>query len=266
MENMDAIMDRIRKLHAKAESAKEIGSLHEAESFAAAVQKMLLKYKLDMSTVQASENAASVQDAIDISHILWDEYGVKSTSRRCAWIEYLCNGICKPLNCMFMITPGSNAISVIGRGLDRQVAVFLIGKLVAKANLLATEAYTQEWKKNVILGNVEKTRGYRAAWLAGFSRRIALRMEQEYAKEEIANPGLALIRQKDVVAVREHVKKLGGRKPSDVRGRQTNNMKGVLDGVAAANRENLKEQGISANGGGTQSQVGEGRKLLSSGS
>lgn len=49
------LLDRVRKLHAKAESAKALGSEAEAASFAAAVSKMLAKYKLDMSELEFSQ-------------------------------------------------------------------------------------------------------------------------------------------------------------------------------------------------------------------
>jgi hypothetical protein len=43
----DNIVDKIKNLNEKAKSAEAIGEMKEAETFAAAVRNLLLKYELD---------------------------------------------------------------------------------------------------------------------------------------------------------------------------------------------------------------------------
>lgn len=259
-DNMENIIERVRKLHAKAESLKELGSLAEAETFAAGVQQMLLKYKLDLADIATMSERP--EETIEIQRIMWEEFGIKSTSRRSGWIERLVAGITSALNCAFVIYPGTNNISVVGKPVDAQIATFLIGKLVAVANELATVAYGQEWKRNAILGDVTATRGYRSAWLAGFAYQIGQRMKEEYAKAEQSHTGLALIRRKDNELVRSFMDDKFKKKASSAKVNSNNN-RGVAHGRAAANSQNLKANGVNAPT--TTSSLTAGQKLLGKG-
>ena len=57
MENVDLekIKSRIEKMLKKAQSAKEIGSLHEAEVFSNTANKLLMQYNLSMSDIDMGE-------------------------------------------------------------------------------------------------------------------------------------------------------------------------------------------------------------------
>ena len=56
------IIDKIIKLMEKADSAKEIGSLAEAEAFAAKAQKLLAEYNLTKADLTKEEQAAEIID------------------------------------------------------------------------------------------------------------------------------------------------------------------------------------------------------------
>lgn len=60
MEKNQKIIDKIIKMMEKAESAKEIGSIAEAETFAAKAQDLLAKYNLSKSDLTKEEAAAEI--------------------------------------------------------------------------------------------------------------------------------------------------------------------------------------------------------------
>lgn len=51
----EKILDKIKKLLKKSESAKDIGSIEEAEAFAAKVQELLAKYNLELSQINTDD-------------------------------------------------------------------------------------------------------------------------------------------------------------------------------------------------------------------
>jgi len=55
MKKSNAIIDKIKKLIVKQESAAELGSIHEAEAFAAKVQTLLAKYNISLSEISFEE-------------------------------------------------------------------------------------------------------------------------------------------------------------------------------------------------------------------
>lgn len=63
----DAILDKILKLHRKAEGSKEVGSLEEAAIFAAKVQELLVENDLSMIDVEASgQDVVADEKAVEI--------------------------------------------------------------------------------------------------------------------------------------------------------------------------------------------------------
>src|SRR5210317_1825779 len=52
----DKLKKRLEALYAKAESAKQIGNLEEAATFAAKVQELLVKYNLEMTDLDLDKN------------------------------------------------------------------------------------------------------------------------------------------------------------------------------------------------------------------
>lgn len=55
MEKSNAIIDKIKKLIAKQESVAELGSIQEAEAFAAKIQTLLAKYNISLSEISFEE-------------------------------------------------------------------------------------------------------------------------------------------------------------------------------------------------------------------
>lgn len=64
MEDKKAIMNRIKHLMRHAESAKELGSLAEAEEFAKKANELLLKYNIEMSEIAMMEDSDEFKNYI----------------------------------------------------------------------------------------------------------------------------------------------------------------------------------------------------------
>lgn len=60
MNNRDKILDKIKKLIAKQKSALEIGSVEEADTFAAKIQDLLVKYNVSIGDISFEDRKANV--------------------------------------------------------------------------------------------------------------------------------------------------------------------------------------------------------------
>ena len=60
MKTSENLIEKIQKLMAKAESAKNMGSTAEAEVFAAKVNEMLMKHNLSMMDVESYKTESPV--------------------------------------------------------------------------------------------------------------------------------------------------------------------------------------------------------------
>lgn len=239
---MTDILERVRKLHAAAEGAKAIGSLHEAEAFAVAVQKMLLKYKLDMSDVLI-HGATTGSNGVDYSKIEWDKYGIPKHRRRCGWVELLAHGVTEALHCTFLVHLGSNTITVVGRSPDRDLAAYLVGTLTAKAIELVSVASSA------------KGGGYRNSWLLGFAYGITGRMEKEFQKTSQTDARYALMRVNDKAQLEEFLASTSFSKRRRGPSIQPSRSDAARAGAEAARQVNLKQTGVG-NGAGQRKLEG----------
>lgn len=168
------IIERIQKLHAKAESAKAIGSLHEAEAFAEGVQRMLLKYKLDLSILDL--DTLNIREPQGTTRMIFGE----PKKRREPWLEALAGAVSRHHGVRMFVMSGTNGQIYAGRKSDREVALFLIGKLVTIALALADEHVRRV--RQMGHANVAD---FRRSFLLGFANAIGTRLnttKQEMGK------------------------------------------------------------------------------------
>lgn len=184
------LLDRIRKLHAKAESARSIGSEAEAASFAAAVQKMLAKYKLSLSDLEMAQMER--EEPVGEGHF-FDE-----NRSRADWSDFLVMAIARAL---------------VGRETDRKIAEFMITTLKRTAlELSDKEARTfRKQQRRTVGETTHENRNFRTAWLNGFVSRVAERYaedDRETEKEQKKSGGASLIvlRSKSLAQVDSFVK------------------------------------------------------------
>ena len=70
------IIDKIRKLHHHAESAKKVGSEKEAKAFAKEVQRLLEKHNLELSDIELQEEIDNIQQGLLYRDSCWWEQGL----------------------------------------------------------------------------------------------------------------------------------------------------------------------------------------------
>lgn len=255
------IVDRIRKLYAKAESAKAIGSLQEAEAFASGVQKMLEKYKLDMSDVEFGmyEEAEPIgEEYVDL-----ERHGAtKQRKRRVWWIQRLASSVAHAHFCKILVVSGSSNIYFVGRPSDRQVATFVFTTLVRTAEALVKKGYDQAWKEAKDQGSVQFARGFKESFLKGFvdaiSERYAMDRKERRTRLQ-AMGGNALVRIDNALQkVSDHVnQKYTGKVGATKQGTASHNS-GYARGQAAGRAANLKGNAMGGGSGGSPGRLGSG--------
>lgn len=183
------LLERILKLHAKAESARAIGSEHEAAAFAAAVHKMLITANLELSEVEWR-----VRDTKDPVKIHWFSPGGKK--RNIFWQSKMAEACAEAHLCVARTVTGSDHIVLIGRQENRRVVEYLLLTLFMTAEQLADAAYTAHFYhcKNT-LGDATLARGFRKSFLIGFADRVTERYRAMIAEDSSLSQGShALVR------------------------------------------------------------------------
>lgn len=262
--DMEKIIDRIRKLHAKAESAKAIGSLEEADAFATAVEKMLMKYKLSQATLTFEEKEA--EDPLGMHWLDWDSQdGMRANKRRIPWIERLAMFVCEAHFCKIIVSRQSNNILIVGREQDRQVAEYMVVMLVRLGTRLADEAYRKEryrcWKK----GALEEAHGYREAFLFGYVKRLRERYAEMRKDELKDNPGVALVVTRSLAEVDKFMKDSMKTKTASGIKMSASHSGGVDAGRRAADGVNLNSRGMGAGSESNTGRIKPGQRMLGKG-
>lgn len=258
MTDQEKLLDRIRKLHAKATSAHHMGSMEEAQAFAAKVNELLLKHRLEMSDLEMTE--MEVNEPVDEAFIAVDPTGALRTKRkRVAWIERMASTIASAHFCKILVVRGSANIFLVGRKRDRDVAEWMIQWMVPFVWKLSEREMVKARKTEKAAGRYLGARGFRAEFVAGFVDRLQERfhaMRQEVTKEmkSLASQsstgsaiGTALMRIDAAdQAVAKYVETKYKRHASSVRMTRTGNRSGYHAGRAAADRVNLGTRPVSS--------------------
>jgi hypothetical protein len=247
----EKLLDRVRKLHAKAESARALGNDAEALAFAAGVQKMLAKYRLDMSELEMQ--TFERLEPIDKSYV----YGDKRKAR-VAWAELLASVVARAHYCRILVVSGSDTIVLVGRPTDRAVAEFVFTTLrrTADENSDRDARAFRRQQRATFGATTGQAKDFRAAWLNAFVNRIAQRYDEERAamQQEATAAGTSLVRLSNALAdVDRHMQssmRVGRAK--HVASRSSSNAAGSALGRAAGNAASIRGTGLGA--GNTTSQ------------
>lgn len=227
---LEKIIERVRKLHAKAVSCREIGSDAEAETFAAAVQKMLALHKLSMSEIEV---AAEERDEPVGEHAMTFEGG-----RAVQWRNIFAQAVATAHYCRVYYIPNSANIMLVGRKSDRAQAEYVFRTLLAYAE-----------RAEAASARIRGGRGHRANFMLGFATKIAerYRIEEQQFRDEIAATGTSLVRLDDAKrAVDAYMQRKHLRRAS-VQTRLNAGAYGA--GQIAGSRANLRANGVGASSG-----------------
>ena len=187
----DQIIDKLRKLIAMERSAREIGSLAEAEAFASKIQEFLSKANLEMSEVEL--NLQEESDPIDWEYVKTDDAGFRTIRTGVYWQLMLANGIAKANSCRMIKASRSNNVIFAGRKSDRELCKILFIYLLELAkdmNERAAKNYKKDTLKRVQQeyggtdispDNLRRLqREYKQSWYLGFAETVSKRFIEKW--------------------------------------------------------------------------------------
>lgn len=208
----ESIIRKLKKLHAKAQSAEAIGSEAEAQTFAEAVQRMLSEYKVEAAEIQEQDG----KDANPIVRVQpdWDKHKIKYRRREVEWMKELAAVVAWGHYCRISFVPKSSLVFFIGHEADAETAAEVFGKLANVAESMADKEYVRYFYECKRAGNVRLARGFRESFLRGFVHRLRDRywshmkaIEEYYAHDKKALTILGTARRKVDEFVEKNVQK-----------------------------------------------------------
>lgn len=248
----DRILDKLTKIKAHMESAKAIGSQHEAEAFAAVMQRLMDLHQISMTDLEVE--AYEQEEPVQTWRIDYAKHGVKLGTRRNLWKEDLAGIIAYAHHCRILVHPQSDRISLVGRKSDCEVAEYMIVTLQRLVHKMALAEWWKEWRKMVNKDGYTNTQarqyllGFRVAYVRSFSTRLSQRYREERTSMETST-STALVRlSRADAAVADymdvHFKK--AKTASALTGYRSSHALGYQRGREAADRINLHGTAMTA--------------------
>jgi len=198
----EKVIDKIRKLHAKAESCEKIGNQAEAEAFAAMVNQLLIRHNLSMASVEWAQRGE--EDPIAQEWLNFRAYDIELKHRRVQWSERLASIICKAHFCKLLISSNTNELCFVGHKTNREVAEYLFVTMYRLATILSEKAYVAYFYECRGNGNVTLARGFKSAWLYGFLQGLQERFNEERRQVDVPANSTALVKINQTLAVVEN--------------------------------------------------------------
>ena len=225
MASNNRIIEKLKKLMRHEESARSIGSIPEAEAFAAKIQDLLTEYKLSMSEIEF--DARDEGEPIDWENVSGDEINVGGKKVRQYWRMKLATGIAQVNSCQ-AIGKGarSNSFAFVGRTTDRELCKVLYLYMVELgeelcARCVKSEREVQKLKFNVSKGIMDYDvptweraafnawmKDFRDSWKTGFADAIYKRLKDRYdqAMRDATGTNALVHIKKDALAVQDFLK------------------------------------------------------------
>jgi hypothetical protein len=195
-----SVTEKLRKLIAHEASARSIGSLSEAEAFAAKIQDMLITHKLSLSDIEL--DAEEHNEQIAEEYVTSDQVGRPYRSKSQGEMIALADVVARAFFCRLVSLSNSNTVIFIGREGNRRAAVDLY-KLLA---VIARRSFYSEfkaWKKTddykFRSGTARRrTIEFKYGYYLGFDRTIQLRFNtQQKISLGSGEKGLVLVQHLD---------------------------------------------------------------------
>lgn len=187
----EKLMERLAKIKRHQESAAKIGSLAEANAFAAKLQGLLDQHKLGMDDIEF--DAFIADEPVEEEVVEGADYGYGDRRARVPWTEKLAGVIARSHGCTILVWTGMNRISFVGRKSDRAVAVYLFSTLVPELERMSKRMHRAEKKEYGWLPS-----NWRRSWLMGAVRGIKRQLQEQQeatrADAQATGNGTALVR------------------------------------------------------------------------
>jgi len=230
---MSAILGTLSKLIAHEKSARSIGSVEEAEAFAAKIQELMFKHKLEMTDVEYAEQE---KNEPVLAEFMTEEELTGETRRSVtqqSWVGILMDACAKANFCRAIGSRGKgNSYTVFGRVSDRLAAKALFSYLYEACLEAAPEharkyAYSGQMRDDVVRYYTTEAalkRRFTQGFKLGFSSGVANRLRSQVAalKAGAGQQGLVRIDQlaRNVDSkIRETFPRLQKGRAASVRGR-----------------------------------------------
>lgn len=247
----DTTIEKLRKLMAHEASAREIGSVLEAEAFAAKIQELLIKNHLEMDDIQAAPE--TVQADIDQEFIKDPTYPSKRT--RVAWEERLAHYVSRAYFCRNLVQARSNNVWMVGRPEDRAVASYMFVMLRRLITEVSLKEYSKYFDRCQVEGHVEDARGFRASFINAAVSALGTRFTAMRNSANQSSTGTALVLANADSAVELFMTRNFGQKASGVRGQQTTNVAGYSSGREFGNSVSLNSNGLGGGSGTARKEL-----------
>lgn len=239
---LEKVTEKIRKLLAKSESAKESGSIQEAEIFALKAQDLLLQYNLSQQDINKPEESPILMEIINLNDF------EKIAKTEGDWILSLFIGLSRYNLCKSIIlgNRGNNIIYIFGERHNIDIVKYLHDQLRVKIKRLSLEAWKEYRgleKRNTFL------RGYKKGVVVGIEKKL-YDQQQEQMKKYEGMPGLVKVNMEAIdKTVAREVGPLGRSRSRALSGQEGRN-RGFKDGY----NMNINK--------GISNQAGSSQKLL----
>lgn len=226
----EQVIDKILKLREHAKSAREIGSMAEAETAAAKANELLTKYKISQAEVEESK-----RDEDDpIQHEVWipEQHGIEFRRQRVEWMETLAKVVAKANFCDILVHRRSNWYTFVGRDSDREVAMYLFGFLARQIEEHCEREYNRKYQK--IYRNGGDT-SVMKGWKRSFRQAAIVSLHQRFEEmrqsvmHDADEQQSAMVRKEDA-RVQEAVKELGAGKADTLSSKPGTNLDGAKAG------------------------------------
>jgi len=157
----NAIISHIKKLMRHAESAKQLGSLEEAETFSAKVEELMIEYNIELSQVKLEENEGEFD-----KWMYSEKLSYKDNQAEQRWRMELVGVLTRHNFCSFLYNSYSKTFEVYGRMENVDTVVWMYNFLSIGLLRLAQEAHVgRDLMNQVIYG--DRRYAFLKDWLIG---------------------------------------------------------------------------------------------------
>lgn len=196
------IKEQLRKLIKTELNFREIGNTKAAETYAAKIQELLIKYKFELSEIEDYEEDKT--NPLLYKVLTPEKWGEAVKPGRTETTEDLAKIIAENFFCRLLVYIDNNALIFVGREMDVKIATYVF-IVVMRTGLATCEIELFKLSDNPIyrpgISIRDFTDDYRYSFFCGYNGAISRRLENQKTKLQLESStgGAALVRfQKEV--------------------------------------------------------------------